>query len=74
MIDYTDETIECEENVALKILVEMFFQQFLVTAHFMCPLKLMERDKEHNFRKFLLDCLSKNLEEFHQFELEDKEC
>ena len=73
MIDYTEETIESEDNIALKILVEMFFQQFLVTAHFMCPLKLMERDKEHNFRKFLLDCLSKNLDEFHELELENDE-
>ncbi len=71
MIDYTEETVEFEENVALKILVDMFFQQFLSAAHFMCPLKLMELDKEHNFRKFLLYCLEKNLEEFHKFELEN---
>lgn len=72
MIDYTDEDYdECGDNIALKILVEMFFQQFLVTAHFMCPLKLMERNKEHKFRKFLLKCLSNNLKEFHKKELED---
>lgn len=62
-----EECEDCEGNIALQIMVEMFFQQFLTVAHFMCPLQLMEKGKETVFRKFLLNCLNDNL-----IELESK--
>lgn len=61
-----EECKDCDGNIALKILVDMFFQQFLTMAHFMCPLRLIELGKEANFRKFLLKCLHENLEKFHE--------